>query len=164
MTRLQTALPRAYAPPGLLASVAVVTALNSENPPTTMAGDPKATAAGKPPRDLTDTHKALDLEGYPGAVCLVVPKLSPDEMTAALKILMGSTNGRYVDDATAKKLLADKKAPGAKTFRVRWGAGKKLDSVAVLTHELGLLRRAHHSEPRRVAGTPDIRGEHVAVH
>lgn len=154
MTRLQTALPRAYAPPGLLASVAVATALNSENPPTTMAGDPKATAAGKPPRDLTDTHKALELEGYPGAVCLVVPKLSPDEMTVALKILMGSTNGRYVDDATANKLLAD---DGNK-------AGKSCDQDGVAKKRIDGLTIGHHHEPRRVAGKPRNRGEHVAIH
>lgn len=152
---LQTASFRAR--PSVM--VAALSTLNSS--PHAAIADPKAIDAGKPPRDLTDTHKALDLEGYPSAVCVLVPKLSPDEMAAALKILMGSTNGRYVDDATAKKLLADKKACGtgetsAKRFNIDTGGN---------SYGLGKgVSISHHHEPRRIAGTPINRGEHVAVH
>ncbi len=150
--------------PALLATATL--AAMSTNFQWANAADPKAIDAGKPPRDLADTYKSLDLAGHPGAVCVLVPPKVEIDAETALQILSGSTmNGRYIDYDAAKKLLADdRKAKSPGTFKARYGTGKKLDSVAVLTHELGLLRRAHHSEPRRIAGSPDIRGEHVAVH
>ncbi len=166
MTRLMSSMART--PATALLATATLVALNYDSK-APVTGEPKSTCFdAAPPRDLSDTHNALNLEGYAGVACVKVPDyvLNDTAMTTAMKLLVGSTiNGRYIDDDAAKKLLADdhkSKSPG--TFKARYGAGKQLDSVAVLTHELGLLRRAHHSEPRRIAGSPNIRGEHVAVH
>ena len=119
--------------------VAAQIALNSS--PHAAIADPKATAV--PPRDLSGTYVSLGLDDHPNAVCVLVPKVEIDDK-AALRILTGSTmNGRYIDDATANKLLAD---DGNKA-----GLGK---GVSI----------SHHHEPRRVAGKPCNRGEHVAIH
>ncbi len=148
MTRLQTALPRACVPPGLLASASL--AAMSTNFQRANA-DPKAIDAGKPPRDLADTYKSLNLAGHPGAVYVLVSDytLNDAAMTTAMKLVVGSTmNGRYIDDAAAKKLLADDMAG---TLNIDQCLG---NGVAI----------SHHREPRRVAGIPRNRGEHVAVH
>ncbi len=154
---LQTLAPRAR--PNVV--IAALAALDIKDPKVTVTGEPKSTCFNTaPPRDLSDV--------YTGAVCVKVPDYTLNEaaMTTVMVLLTGSTmNGQPITEDGARKLLADdhkSKSPG--TFKARYGAGKQLDSVAVLTHELGLLRRAHHSEPRRIAGSPNIRGEHVAVH
>ena len=130
--------------------VAALAVLHSENPPPTMAGDPKATCFDKPPRDLSDV--------YTSAVCVKVPDFKCDDtamMTTAMNLLTGSTmNGQVLTEGDAHKLLADKKVAGAKKSEVRWGAGKKLDPVAVLTHDLGLLREAHHGVQVGITDVP----------
>lgn len=157
---LQTASFRAR--PSVM--VAALSTLNSENPPTTMAGDPKATYFDKQPRDLTDV--------YTGAVCVLVPKVEIDDK-AALAILTGSTmNGRYIDEVAAKKVLADKKVYDDDAVALvddmadkkAHGTGETSAKRFNLKAGNNWLHIGRHVEPRRIAGTPINRGEHVAVH
>lgn len=109
------------------------------------------------------------------AVCVLVPELSLDDAAAknaALTLLTGSTmNGRYVDEAAAKKLLAHMKSRDE-------GVDLNFTSSPLTcdTANKAPVRRfskldvnsrlhvGHHHEPRRVAGVANVRGEHVAMH
>lgn len=141
------------------AVITALTALNSENPPTTMAGDPKATCFDKPPRDLSDV--------YTSAVCVEVPdfEINAAAKNAAMNLLEGSTmNGRYVDDAAAKKLLADKKVYADGNFlggtltignKAGKGFGKSHTGRSATSRDInGLLREAHHGVQVGITDVP----------
>lgn len=146
MTRLMSSMARTPAPALLATATLAAMSTNFQR----ANADPKAIDAGKPPRDLADTHKVLCLDDHPGAVCVLVPELSMDAAAknAALKLLTGSTmNGRYVDDAAAKKLLADDMAG---TLNIDQCLG---NGVAI----------SHHREPHLIDGIVHRRGVHLAL-
>ncbi|TXI34705.1 MAG: hypothetical protein E6Q53_01035 [Candidatus Moraniibacteriota bacterium] len=123
MTRLMSSMARTPAPALLATATLAAMSTNFQR----ANADPKAIDAGKPPRDLADTHKVLCLDDHPGAVCVLVPELSMDAAAknAALKLLTGSTmNGRYVDEAAAKKLLADMMAGSEDAAVKKFSSGK----------------------------------------
>ena len=119
------------------AVIAALTALNSS--PNAAIADPKATTA-VPPRDLSGTHKALNLEGYPGAVCVLVPKLSPDEMAAAKKRFNFDTGGNSYGLGIG---VNDK------------GFGKSHTGRSATSRDInGLLREAHHGVQVGITDVP----------
>ncbi len=157
MTRLQTTLPRAYAPPGLLASAAVTT-LNS-NFQWANAADQKAIDAGKPPRDLSSISSDL-MPDYTGAVCVLVPKLSPDEMAAA--------KNRFNFDTCTIESATSGNSYGLGIGVNDKGFGKSRTGRSATSRDINGLGNgvtiSHHREPHLFAGTVQRRGEHVAIH
>ena len=114
MTRLQIAL----------------TTLNSNFQPA-IAG-PKATCFDKPPHDLSDV--------YTGAVCVLVPKLSPDEMAAAKKRFNFDTGGNSYGLGNG---VNDK------------GFGKSHTGRSATSRDInGLLREAHHGVQVGITDVP----------
>lgn len=153
MTRLQALSARAPAS-GLLASAILTVLDTNQSPHRRQVHGPGITAAPKT------------------AVCVLVPPKAEIVDDAAFKILAGSTmNGRYIDEAAANKMLVDKKARKegvAPNFTSGALACDTASKAPVQCYtKLGgnnRLHVGHHLEPRRVAGVPNIRGEHVAMH
>ncbi len=96
------------------------------------------------------------------AVCVLVPKKTEIDDDVALKLLTGSTmNGRYVDKAAAKKVLATTKTHADQGTAKKTGAGKGTPDIKKvdLGHGMDI---SHHSEPRRSIGLRR-RGQHLAL-
>lgn len=111
------------------------------------------------------SHSTIASTSPKPVVCVLVPKTKIDD-DVTLKLLAGSTmNGRYVDEAAAKKLLANMKARDEGVApKKSIGAGK--GTIARFDFKkVGLgggMTISHHRAPQRSIGLKR-RGEHLAL-